>query len=107
MIGWKQAYTLGYENVVLVKLDIPDDAKVAHVRQYGCTKDFYYCDKAHVVSIKSLDGKHSVSKARSMKDSSFKYEVGKEINARYDCSIGSQAGIYFFRTKKQALEYQF
>lgn len=107
MIGYKQAYTLGYENVVIVKLDIPDDAKIGHVRQYGCTKDFYLCDKAIVLSITSFDGKHRVKRARSMKDSGFIYTVGQEVRAEFDCSVGSQAGIYFFKTREKAVEYEY
>ena len=107
MIGWKQGYTLGYENIVLIKLEIPDDAKVVHVKQYGTTKDFYYCDKASVKRITSFDGKHRVRWARSMKDGDFKYHVGEEVHARFDCGIGKQAGIYFFKTRKQAKEYEY
>ena len=107
MIGWKQGYTIGYENVVIIKLEIPDDAKVVHVKQYGCTKDFYYCDKARVLSITSFDGKHRVRQARSMKDSGFIYTVGDEAYAVFDYGIGSQAGIYFFGTRKKAKDYEF
>lgn len=107
MIGYKQAYTLGYENIVIVKLFIPEDAKITHVKEYGCTKDFYFCDKASVMSITSFDSRHRVKKARSMKDSGFIYEVGKEVSAKYGCSIGKQAGIYFFKTRKKAKGYEF
>lgn len=44
MIGYKQARTLDYNNIVIVKLDIPDYAKIVHVKTYGCARDFYYCD---------------------------------------------------------------
>jgi len=107
MIGYKQAYTLGYENIVIVKLFIPEDAKITRVKEYGCAKDFYFCDKASVISITSFDSRHRVKKARSMKDSGFIYEVGKEVSARYECSIGERAGIYFFKTRKQAKGYEF
>lgn len=108
MIGWKQAYTVGYENIVLVKLEIPDDAKVGHINKYGYTKDIYFADKAKVLSITSFDGKHRVREAISMKvGSDFKYRVGEMSVAKKEPDAGNRTGIYFFATKEQALKYQF
>ena len=110
MIGYKQAYTINHENIVLVKLDIPDELNIHHIKQYGDTKDFYYCNSARVISITSFDCRHRVKMARSMKDPSFIYEVGKVVVARSNDDIyalGNQKGIYFFKTRKQAKEYNF
>lgn len=107
MIGWKQAYTTDLCNIVLVKLEIPEDAKVKHVERYGETKDFYRCDKAKVLSITSVDGKHRVKRARSMKDTLFTYEVGKEVYAKKDPTYGREFGIHFFTEKQKAIDYIF
>lgn len=108
MIGWKQAYTVGYDNIVLVKLEIPDDAKVGHVDKYGDTEDIYYADKAKTLSITSFDGKHRVREAISMKvGGRFKYRIGEISVAKEERDFGNRPGIYFFATKEQALKYQF
>ena len=107
MKGWKQAYTPCRRLPVLVELDIEEDAVTKHVRQYGTTKDFYTCSRAKVVAITSLDGLNSISKADSMKVPGFIYEVGKEVVAQNVPGYGTSPGIYFFKTKKQALEYEF
>lgn len=107
MKGWKQAYTPCRRFVVLVELDIPEDARVSHLPKYGLTKDIWITDKAKVVSVTSLDGKHSVPEAASMKSLDFKYEVGKMVVAEKDRSLGNRPGIYFFKTKEQAQKYQF
>lgn len=107
MKGWKQAYTPSRRLPVLVELDIDEDAVTKHVSRYGLTKDFYTCSRARVVAITSLDGKHFISRADSMKVPGFMYEVGKEVVAQDDPGYGDSPGIYFFKRKKQALEYEF
>ncbi len=107
MKGWKQAYTPSRRLPVLVELDIEESTVTKHFRQYGMTKDFYTCSRAKVVAITSLDGLHSISRADSMKVPGFTYEVGKEVVAQNDPGYGNSPGIYFFKTKKQALEYEF
>ena len=106
MNGYKKAYTIDYNNVVIVKLDIPDEAKVIHTKAYGLTKDLYRCDRAKVVAITSLDGRHRVSEAVSMKDSHFRYRVGEMAYAQKNRSIGNRPGIYFFSTKQKAIDYE-
>ena len=107
MNGYKQAYTLDYNNVVIVELDIPDDAKVIHTKTYGLAKDLYRCDRARVVAITSFDGRHRVSEAISMKDGRFRYRVGEMAYAQKNESIGKRPGIYFFRTRQKAIDYEY
>jgi len=107
MIGWKQAYTSGYENLVIVELDIPQDAKVEYIGKYGDTDGIYLCDKATVLSVSSFDKKHSVNIARSLKDCHFKYKVGEEVRAEIDETLGDRSGIYFFKTREEAVKYEF
>lgn len=107
MTGWKQAYTLDRRYPVLVELAIPDDARLRHIPRYGLTMDIWTCDRATVVSITTLDGRYSGKKAVSMKSLNFIYEVGKEVVAERDRNLGNTPGIYFFKTKEQALEYEY
>lgn len=113
MIGWKQAYTMNLVTTVLVKLSIPKSARVC--RTFRGT---YRCDKAKVVAITSPDGKYSLQEARSMKDIDFFYKLGETVLSDNSMSIsccefcGDPAkekgpGIYFFKTKKEAIEYEF
>ncbi|MCR5561114.1 MAG: DUF5758 domain-containing protein [Bacteroidales bacterium] len=112
MIAWKQAQTLDLENIVLVKLDIPSDARVCHIPKGRMQCDRYRCDKAMVLGITSLDGKHRVSRARSLRyDKDFVpviYEVGKMAYPSSYCGNKRKPiapGLYFFWDKQQALEY--
>ena len=107
MKGWKQAYTMGYENVVIVELDIPDDALLRHTERFGLAKDFYTCDKAKVASISSFDKKHFVTKARSLRSQKFVYTVGEEVYSKVENDIGDRPGIYFFKTREQAEKYEY
>ena len=109
MIGWKQAYTLDRYNIVLVKLDIPDDTKVYQPRKkWQREAGHWCCDKARVLSITSLDGKRRVRDAVSMKDGNFLYRVGETVTlGKQDISYGLCPGIYFFKTKQQAIKYEF
>lgn len=101
MIVYKQAYTLDRRCIVIVELRIPSTAHVTKALGYD------RCDYAYVVSITSIDGKHHIDKAVSMKDGRFIYEVGKMVVADFDVSLGSHPGIYFFKMREQAVEYEF
>lgn len=107
MKGWKQAYHLSYRTTLLVELDIPDDARLRHIKQYGLTENIWVCQRATVVSITSLDGSRSFQKAASLKAYDFFYEVGKEVVALKDESLGNRPGIYFFKTREQAINYEY
>ena len=103
MIGWKQGYTLDRNYLVLIKLYIRDDA-VINLKDTS-SGEASYCNKAKVLDITSHDGKVHIKIAVSMKDCSFKYYVGKTVTAQNDPGIGSEPGIYFFRTKQEAIDY--
>ena len=103
---YKQAYTIGFENLVIVELDVPEDAKVEYIGRYGDTENVYRCDKARVISISSFDGKHSVDIARSFHDIHFRYKVGEEVHANYNDYYGTKPGIYFFKSREEAVRYE-
>ena len=107
MKGWKQAYTVGFENLVIVELDIPEDAIVENIRQYGFTKDIYLTDKATVMSVSSFDDKYRVDIARSLRDPDFRYRVGEEIHSKINEDLGNNPGIYFFKTREEAVKYEY
>ena len=111
-IGWKTA-----------NVELPDEAGVpemvpvivelqiiGHALRSSATGRKCRCDKALVLDIQSLDGK-SLSKgtiAHSRFDPQFAYEVGKKLyvanfdNDRWnECS----AGIHFFVTRQEAVDY--
>ena len=114
MTGWK----LGRygENVVLIELSIPNDARIHHIRKRkGFDSDRYRCDKAFVNHITSLDGKHEAPWAESLylkmdlKSGEFHkvtYEVGKMAHPNgFDPKGLFGRGIYFFDTKEKAINY--
>ena len=105
MIGWKQALTLGRQNIVIVELEIPDDAVVLEVKNIKTGKSYLTTDYAITKSIQSPDGKHSVDMAVSLKDGHTYYEVGEMTFMNFDSSIGRVAGIYFFLTRQEAVDY--
>lgn len=112
MLAWKQAYTMDLENIVLVKLDIPDDARVCHVSKGEMQCDRYRCDKALVLEISSFDGKHHVHRARSLRNDADNkpviYEVGKMAYPNKFCGNKRKPfgeGLYFFYDRQQALDY--
>ena len=63
-------------------------------------------DRAIVVMIESIDGKTQYTDGCSIKDSNFKYEVGKTVSAVYDENIEECAsGIHFFLTREKAEKF--
>jgi uncharacterized protein YjbI with pentapeptide repeats len=66
-------------------------------------------DSAKVVSIKNADGSASgVTKAASKHDNGFVYEVGKVVSVSNFCAdprIECAAGIHFFITREEAVDY--
>lgn len=113
MIAWKQAYTVDGRNQVIVKLFIPDDAKVCYIpKGRNLQFDRCRCDKALVLDITSRDGFHRVERAVSMHSDnhhrSVIYEVGRV--ARPSSYSGDNRrrfapGLYFFWDRQQALDY--
>jgi len=113
MIAWKQAYTVDGRNRVIVKLFIPDDAKVCYIPKGRHLQfDRCRCDRALVLDITSRDGFHRVERAMSMRmDDRCRhvyYEVGK-VSRPSSYSGDSRRrfapGLYFFWDRQQALDY--
>lgn len=96
MIGWKKCC-----NDILVKLEIPKGATVFSINNNKCRTNI-----AKIVKIVGGDGKSAISKY----DGKFIYRLGetvevKDFNQYYNIECG--AGIHFFRTKKEAINYNY
>lgn len=111
-IGWKKAdVILPADDVfiirvdAIVKLQIPARAKRSSATGRKCR-----CDKALVLDIQTLDGE-SLPKgtiACSRYDPTFTYEVGKKLYvANFDEDRWNEcsAGIHFFITRQEAVDY--
>ncbi|MBO7452299.1 MAG: pentapeptide repeat-containing protein [Clostridiales bacterium] len=111
-IGWKkgilhpQAQMLG-TNIglsCLIKLEIPKDAIRSSSTGTKCR-----CDKAKVLDIVSLDEREHYSRAYSMFDSNFVYEVGNTVTPQngFDPNRWNECagGIHFFINKDEAISY--
>ena len=113
-IGFKKA--IAYDSVipgkplnirlldhVIVKLIIPKNAKRSSATTRKCR-----CSEAEVISITSLLGDYSLTKAFSSFDPNFKYEVGKIVavdNFDEDRWNECSTGIHFFITRAEAVDY--
>ena len=101
-IGWKKAE--GNKNKVIVKLQIPSDAKRSSATTRKCR-----CSKAEVIAIYNLDGTEAEeTTCHSDYDKNFIYEVGKTVevtdfneNRWNECA----AGIHFFISRQEAIDY--
>lgn len=97
---------LGYKKCCdyrLVQLLIPSDAKRTSATRNSCR-----CDKAKVLTIKSLDFKEYYDEAVSFVDESFIYKVGQWVlveNFNEDRWVESTTGIHFFMTREEAIGY--
>ena len=88
---------------VIVKLKIPKNAKRSSATTRKCR-----CSEAEVISITSLLGDYSLTKAFSSFDPNFKYEVGKNVavdNFDEDRWNECSTGIHFFITRAEAVDY--
>lgn len=97
-LGYKKCF-----NERLVQLLIPADAKRTSSTMNTCR-----CDKAKVLSIKSLDGKENFSEATSYVDENFVYRVGEYVfaeNFNEDRWFDSTTGIHFWLTREEAAGY--
>jgi uncharacterized protein YjbI with pentapeptide repeats len=102
-IGWKQASD-SKNNVVIIKLLIPSDAKRSNSNGRKCR-----ANKAYVLEIQNLDGtKSNETTAYSIFRHSFKYRIGELVevsdfdeNRFVECSTG----IHFFITRDEAAKY--
>lgn len=96
---------IGYKRAgdKIVKLLILEDSKRSSATNRKCR-----CDKAKVLDIESLDGKEKYTKVRSDYNSNFIYEVGKIVKVDNFCKDRWEecaAGIHFFITKQEAINY--
>ena len=97
IVGYKKA------NDKIVKLLILEDSKRSSATNRKCR-----CDKAKVLSIESADGKEKFTEAESDYDSNFIYRVGEIVKVDNFCEDRWEecaAGIHFFITKQEAINY--
>ncbi|WP_425547706.1 pentapeptide repeat-containing protein [Asaccharospora irregularis] len=97
-IAWKKCVDFR-----MVQLLIPEDAKRTSATLHTCR-----CNKAKVLSIKSIDYKESYDWARSFVDENFIYRVGEMMEVKdfnEDRWMDSTTGIHFFMTREEAIEY--
>ena len=100
-IGFKKCN--GAEECVLVKLEIPKDAKRSSATTRKCR-----CSKAKVISITGIETGKEYEEAFSQHDKRFVYRVGETVvpdsfdeDRWNECSNG----IHFFITKQEAIDY--
>ena len=101
-IGFKKCQSYEGE-VVLVKLEIPEDAKRSSATTRKCR-----CSKAKVISITGIKSGKDYEVAFSQRDKRFVYRVGETVvpdsfdeDRWNECSNG----IHFFITKQEAIDY--
>ena len=97
IVGYKKA------NDKIVKLLILEDSKRSSATSRKCR-----CDKAKVLSIESADGKEKFTEAESDFDCNFIYRVGEIVKVDNFCEDRWEecaAGIHFFITKQEAINY--
>lgn len=99
-IAWKCCTELR-----VVQLLVPADAK-----RVSATAETCRCNKAKVLSIKSIDETKSYDWAQSTVDPDFYYEVGKWVEPANGFEENrwrdSSQGIHFFMERQQAVDYQ-
>jgi hypothetical protein len=87
----------------IVQLLVPDDARRCSATNRACR-----CDKAKVLSIKSVDESQSFTEARSYVDENFIYRVGEVARVtdfNPDRWMESTTGIHFWMTREEAVNY--
>lgn len=97
-VGYKKCF-----NDRIVQLLIPKDAKRTSATMNTCR-----CDKAKVLSIRSLDGKQNFREATSYVDENFVYRVGEYViveDFNEDRWFDSTTGIHFWLTREEAAGY--
>ena len=100
-IGFKKCN--GAEESVLVKLEIPKDAKRSSATTRKCR-----CSKAKVISITGIATGKEYDEAFSQRDKRFVYRVGETVvpdNFDEDRWNECSNGIHFFITKQEAIDY--
>ena len=106
---------IGFKKAILFNSDIPDKPHVIvklkileNAKRSSATTRKCRCSEAEVISITSLNGNYSLTKAFSSFNPDFMYEVGKIVavdnfdeNRWNECSTG----IHFFITRDEAVNY--
>ena len=106
---------IGFKKAILFNSDIPDKSHVIvklkileNAKRSSATTRKCRCSEAEVISITSLNGNYSLTKAFSTFNPEFMYEVGKIVavdnfdeNRWNECSTG----IHFFITRDEAVNY--
>jgi len=98
LIGYKKCF-----NYRIVQLLIPKDAKRSSATTNECR-----CDRAKVLTIKSMDSKKSFYEARSYVDENYIYRAGKIVvvnDFNEDRWAESTTGIHFYLTREEAMGY--
>lgn len=98
-VGWEKV-----ENSLIVKLEIPEDARRSSATGRKCR-----CDKAKVLAIENIDGTLSdYNTAVSIYDKSFTYVVGETVAVPDFCEDRwneCASGIHFFINRQEAVNY--
>jgi hypothetical protein len=107
MIGWKACLNETKDGVVIVELEIPEEALVTPpVENFVGT--FYLFNKKQRTNKAVVKSLSNGTKAFSWQDNTFEYCVGKTVtpnNGTFDISKeGCEVGIHFFQDKEQALK---
>ena len=88
----------------IVKIKVTEDAKRCSATERKCR-----CSKAKVVSITNIDGTDSgLTEVKSSYDPRFVYKVGETVKVDNFCENRwdeCSAGIHFFITRQEAVEY--
>ena len=102
-VGLKYNNDDGFVDNVLIKLEIPADAK-----RSSCTSKKCRCDKVKVLDIIDISSNEHLKEAVSLYDRTFKYRTDETIqisdfddNRWHECSYG----IHFFLSKDDAIRY--
>ena len=102
-IGWKKARNPKNGEAVIVQLEIPEDARRCSATGRKCR-----CDKAKVLSIKSVDSNTDFEEAQSTYAEEFVYKVGQIVTASdFDEDRWKECapGIHFFINRQEAVNY--
>lgn len=97
-VAWKVCF-----NRRIVQLLVPEDAL-----RVSATTNEVRCDKAKVLSIRSVDYKESYEEARSYVDEEFVYRKGEMVyanNFNPNRFIDSGGGIHVWMTREEAVAY--
>jgi len=102
-IGYKKACNQDRVSILLVTLEIPEDAKRSSSTGKKCR-----CSKAKVLSIEDIGYREPQDTAYGRYNTEFKYQTGKTVVPdEWDSQFWKECthGIHFFMNKQDALDY--